>query len=165
MTQTRRQGLRYLTGGALAPLSAFLVLRGLKTLGVRVERQSRNAMAVARFLEGHPKVAKVLYPGLESHPRHAIAKAQMSAFGGLLAFELKGGLAEGRRFMNALKLASRAVSLGGCETLVQHPASMTHATYSPEDLARAGLTHGLIRASIGLEDEEDILEDFEAALG
>lgn len=165
VTQTRRHGLRYLTGGALAPLSAFMVLRGLKTLGVRVERQSRNAMAVARFLEGHPKIAKVLYPGLESHPRHAVAKAQMSDFGGLLAFELKGGAEEGRRFMNALKLASRAVSLGGCETLVQHPASMTHATYSAEDLARAGLTDGLIRASIGLEDEEDILEDFEAALG
>ena len=165
VTQTRRHGLRYLTGGALAPLSAFLVLRGLKTLGVRVERQSRNAMALARFLEGHPKVARVLYPGLESHPGHAVAKAQMSDFGGLLAFELKGGADAGRHFMNALKLASRAVSLGGCETLVQHPASMTHATYSAEDLARAGLTHGLIRASIGLEDEEDILEDFEAALG
>ena len=165
VTQTRRHGLRYLTGGALAPLSAFMVLRGLKTLGVRVERQSRNAMAVARFLEGHPKIAKVLYPGLESHPRHAVAKAQMSDFGGLLAFELKGGAEEGRRFMNALKLSSRAVSLGGCETLVQHPASMTHATYSAEDLARAGLTDGLIRASIGLEDVEDILEDFEAALG
>ncbi len=165
VTQTRRHGLRYLTGGALAPLSAFLVLRGLKTLGVRVERQSRNAMAVARFLEGHPKVARVLYPGLESHPGHAVAKAQMSDFGGLLAFELKGGADAGRHFMNALKLASRAVSLGGCETLVQHPASMTHATYSAEDLARAGLTNGLIRASIGLEDEEDILEDFEAALG
>ncbi len=165
VTQTRRHGLRYLTGGALAPLSAFLVLRGLKTLGVRVERQSRNAMALARFLEGHPKVARVLYPGLESHPGHAVAKAQMSDFGGLLAFELKGGADAGRHFMNALKLASRAVSLGGCETLVQHPTSMTHATYSAEDLARAGLTHGLIRASIGLEDEEDILEDFEAALG
>ena len=162
--EVRMQGLRYLTGAAIAPLSAFLVLRGIKTLGVRLERHSSNALALAEALEDHPAVTQVRYPGLPSHPQHALAERQMSLPGGLLAFELSGGLEAGRRFLDRLTLASRAVSLGGCETLAQHPASMTHTSYRGEALARFGLSEGLIRVSVGLEDIEDLREDFLSAL-
>ncbi len=162
--EVRMRGLRYFTGAAVAPLSAFLVLRGIKTLGVRLERHSRNALALAEMLQSHPKVAEVRYPGLASHPQHALSQQQMSLPGGLLAFELKGGLEAGRRVLDRLTLASRAVSLGGCETLAQHPASMTHTSYRGEELARFGLSEGLIRVSVGLEDIEDLLDDFSSAL-
>ena len=160
----RMRGLRYLTGAAIAPLSAFLVLRGMKTLGVRLERHSQNALVLAQMLESHPKVRKVRYPGLPSHPQHALSERQMSLPGGLLAFELRGGLEAGRRFLDKLTLASRAVSLGGCETLAQHPASMTHTSYRGDALARFGLSEGLIRVSVGLEDIDDLTDDFAGAL-
>jgi methionine-gamma-lyase len=165
--RVRGHGLRYLTGATIAPLSVFLLLRGLKTLELRMERHSASALAVARLLRGHPKVASVAYPGLPDHPGHALACRQMEGFGGLVAFELAGGLAAGMRFMNRLALVTRAVSLGDAETLVQHPASMTHSPYSPEERRRHGIGEGLIRLSVGLETltdlEDDILQALEEA--
>jgi len=160
----RRQGLRYLTGATISPFTAFLVVRGLKTLELRVERHSSTALKIAEFLEKHPAVAYVSYPGLPSSPYRDIAARQMSAGGGLVAFELKGGLAAGRRFLNRLQLARVAVSLGDPETLVQHPASMTHSSYSREDRERFGLSEGLLRLSAGLETPEDIIADLQRAL-
>jgi methionine-gamma-lyase len=160
----RLQGLRYLTGATLSPFTAFLVLRGLKTLELRVQRHSASALAVAQFLEKHPAVAQVAYAGLPSSPDYALAARQQSAGGGLVAFELKGGLAAARRLLNSVRLTHLAVSLGDPETLIQHPASMTHATYSPEDRARYGLSEGLLRLSVGLETLEDILADLDQAL-
>lgn len=162
--QVRLAGLRYLTGATIAPLTAFLLLRGLKTLELRVERHSASAALIAERLRSNPAVAHIHYPGLADDPGHAIAARQMSAFGGLLALELKGGVEAGRRFMNRLVLAHRAVSLGDAETLVQHPASMTHAVYPPEERRRHGITDGLVRLSVGLEAVADILADLEQAL-
>ncbi|MBK1835952.1 aminotransferase class V-fold PLP-dependent enzyme [Azospirillum sp. YIM B02556] len=160
----RGHGLRYLTGATIAPLTAFLLLRGLKTLELRVERHSASAAAIAALLADHPAVRRVDYPGLPGSPGHDIARRQMSGFGGLVSCELDGGLEAGIRFMNRLVLATRAVSLGDAETLVQHPASMTHATYSAEERARHGIGDGLIRLSIGLENLPDIREDILQAL-
>jgi methionine-gamma-lyase len=162
--QVRVKGIRYLTGAALAPLSAFLILRGLKTLELRMAQHSRTALAVAKMLTKHPAVASVHYPGLADFPQAAIVKRQMSAGSGLVAFELKGGLSRGRAFINALGLAHCAVSLGDAETLVEHPASMTHSTYSAAERAEHGISDGLIRMSIGLENTEDILDDIAGAL-
>ncbi len=162
--QIRAHGLRYLTGATIAPLTAFLLLRGLKTLELRVARHSSTAALVAETLQSHPAVAQVSYPGLPSHPSHEVAARQMSAFGGLIAFELVGGLATGHRFLNRVALAHRAVSLGDAETLVQHPASMTHAQYPAEERRRHGITDGLIRLSVGLETPEDIIADLLQAL-
>ncbi|CAH2598817.1 L-methionine gamma-lyase [Rhodovastum atsumiense] len=164
IAQIRGHGLRYLTGATMAPLTAFLLLRGLKTLELRVQRHSASAMAVAATLAAHPAVRQVFYPGLLASPFHPIAARQMRAFGGLLACELSGGIEAGRHFMNQLTLAHRAVSLGDAETLVQHPASMTHAAYPPEERHRHGISDGLIRLSIGLETPEDIIEDILQAL-
>ena len=161
----RKQGLRVLTGATLSPLNAFLILRGLKTLELRVERHSASALKVAERLAIHPRVRTISYPGLASFPQHALAKLQMSRFGGLISFELEGGIAEGMAFMNRLQLITRAVSLGDTETLIQHPASMTHATYSAEERAQHGISDGLLRMSVGLETLEDILEDIDQALG
>jgi methionine-gamma-lyase len=160
----RMHGLRYLTGATLAPLSAFLVLRGLKTLELRMAQHSRSALAVAQMLSAHPGVAEVHYPGLASFPGADVVSRQMSAGGGLVAFELTGGLAARRALMDALTLAHRAVSLGDAETLVQHPASMTHAAYSAEEQAAHGISDGLIRLSVGLETTDDILDDLTQAL-
>ncbi|CAO3360929.1 trans-sulfuration enzyme family protein [Azospirillum melinis] len=160
----RGHGLRYLTGATIAPLTAFLLLRGLKTLELRVERHSASAAAIAGLLADHPAVRRVDYPGLPGSPGHDIARSQMSGFGGLVSCELDGGLEAGIRFMNRLVLATRAVSLGDAETLVQHPASMTHATYGAEERARHGIADGLIRLSIGLENLPDIREDILQAL-
>jgi methionine-gamma-lyase len=160
----RLQGLRYLTGATLSPLSAFLILRGLKTLELRMAQHSRSALAVAKMLSSHPAVAAVHYPGLPNFPQAEIVRRQMSAGSGLVAFELKGGLAEGRALINALELAQCAVSLGDAETLVEHPASMTHATYSAAERAQHGIAEGLIRMSVGLENTEDILDDLDWAL-
>jgi methionine-gamma-lyase len=151
-------------GPCLSPFNAWLIQRGIKTLGVRMERHCRNALTVARRLAEHPAVARVHYPGLPSHPGHALAARQMSAFGGMLAFELHGGLAAGKALMNAVRLCSLAVSLGDTGTLIQHPASMTHATYSPEARRAAGIGDGLVRLSVGIEAVTDILADLEAAL-
>lgn len=151
-------------GGCPSPHDAFLVLRGIRTITLRVERQNATAMTLATFLEQHPKVATVHYPGLASHPGHAIARRQMSGFGGMLAFEVEGGLAGGRRMLEGLRLAVHAVSLGGTETLAVHPASTTHAPLTPEERLRGGVTDGLIRISVGLEHADDLLADFGRAL-
>jgi len=162
--QVRGLGLRWLTGATLSPLNAFLILRGLKTLELRMERHSRSALAVAELLASHPAVSQLSYPGLPSFAQYELARRQMSRSGGLIAFELKGGLSAALALMNGLKLATRAVSLGDAETLVQHPASMTHATYTAEERAKHGIGDGLLRLSIGLENVEDILDDVQQAL-
>jgi methionine-gamma-lyase len=162
--EVRLHGLRYLTGATISPITAFLVLRGLKTLELRVRQHSRSARAVADLLATHPAIAQLSYPGLPGTKGANIVVRQMSAGGGLVSFELKGGMAAGVAFMDALKLAHRAVSLGDAETLVQHPASMTHAAYSAEERAKHGLSDGLVRMSIGLETTEDILDDISSAL-
>ncbi|MHA7881309.1 MAG: methionine gamma-lyase [Saccharospirillum sp.] len=164
MDSIRTVGLKDMTGAVMSPMTAFLVLRGLKTLSLRMERHSDNALALARYLEGHPAVARVYYPGLESSPDKALAQQQMALPGGMLAFELTGGYGAGAHFMNRLRLIKRAVSLGDAETLCQHPASMTHSTYTEEERARHGISEGLIRLSAGLESQRDILADLEQAL-
>jgi methionine-gamma-lyase len=160
----RMVGLKDMTGAVLSPFDAFLVLRGLKTLELRVERHCASALEIARQLEAHPAVATVHYPGLPSFPQHALARRQMTGFGGMIAFELVGGMAAGFAFMDALRLVTRAVSLGDAETLVQHPASMTHSTYTAEERARFGITDGLIRLSVGLETLADLRQDIGRAL-
>lgn len=164
LTRIRGVGLRFMTGATLSPFNCFLIMRGLKTLDVRMERHSNSALAIARLLESHGKVASISYPGLDSFPQADLAKRQMSKPGGLVAFELDGGLELGMTFMNKLQLISRAVSLGDCETLVQHPASMTHATYTAEERAKHGISDGLLRLSVGLETIDDLLDDIEQAL-
>jgi len=151
-------------GPAMSPFNAWLILRGIKTLAIRMSRHSSSALTLARWLENHPKIQKVYYPGLPTHPGHAIAIRQMKEFSGIIAFELKGGIEAGKKLLNGVKLCILAVSLGDCETLIQHPASMTHATYSKEELKKAGIAEGLIRLSVGLEDPDDIIEDIEQAL-
>jgi methionine-gamma-lyase len=151
-------------GPIMSPFNAWLFLRGIKTLALRMTRHSDNALKIARWLASHPAVATVHYPGLASHPGHDLARRQMARFGGMLAFEVAGGLDAGRRFMNALSLCAIAVSLGDCETLVQHPASMTHSTYSPAERRQAGIAEGLIRMSVGIEDPADIIADLEQGL-
>ncbi|WP_284165628.1 methionine gamma-lyase [Frigidibacter sp. SD6-1] len=162
--EVRLVGMKDMTGAVMAPFNAMLVLRGLKTLKLRVERHAESAAQVARMLEAHPAVGKVHYPGLESFEQHALACRQMPGFGSMIAFELNGGIAEGARFMNRLALIRRAVSLGDAESLIQHPASMTHSTYTPEERQAHGISDGLIRLSVGLEEVEDILADLEQAL-
>ena len=158
-------GLKDMTGAVLSPFDAFLVLRGLKTLEVRMERHCRSALHLAQLLEAHPAVAAVHYPGLASAPQHELARRQMpGGFGGMIAFELEGGFDAGLRFMDALELVTIAVSLGDAETLVQHPASMTHSPYSPEERAAHGISEGLIRLSVGLESVEDLEADIGQAL-
>ncbi|MAD37875.1 methionine gamma-lyase [Tistrella sp.] len=160
----RLEGLKDMTGAVMAPFNAMLILRGLKTLSLRMERHSASALAVAQMLNAHPAVASVWYPGLADFPQHDLARRQMALPGGMIAFELTGGLAAGRETMNRLGLIGRAVSLGDAESLIQHPASMTHSTYTPEERAAYGISDGLIRLSVGLEDPEDLLEDLEQAL-
>jgi len=164
MERVRLYGLKDMTGAALSPFNAMLILRGLKTLSLRMERHSQTGLAVARWLKAHPQVRTVAYPGLEDGPHYALAKSQMRHFGGMIAFELEGGYEAGVKMMNAMKLALRAVSLGDAETLIQHPASMTHSAYSPEERALHGISDGLVRLSVGLEDADDILADLEQAL-
>jgi len=151
-------------GGSMDPGAAYLLIRGIKTLGVRVERQCENAMAVARFLEGHSKVARVHYPGLKSHPDHALARKQMRGFGGMLAFGLKGGLPAARRLCDRVRLFLLAASLGGVESLVILPIYSSHYNMTSEELRRAGVSPGTVRVSIGLEDKEDLIEDLKQAL-
>lgn len=157
-------GIKEMTGACMSPMDAYLVLRGLKTLPVRMDRHCQSAGAIAAFLEGHPAVARVDYPGLASHPQHDLARRQMDQPGAMIAFELKGGLEAGRRFINALGLVTRAVSLGDAESLAQHPASMTHSSYAPEERAHHLISDGLIRLSVGLEDVRDLIADLEQAL-
>ncbi|WP_227765237.1 trans-sulfuration enzyme family protein [Zhaonella formicivorans] len=152
-------------GGVIMPIDAYFLLRGLKTLEVRMKKHCANAMAVAKYLENHSKVDRVYYPGLPSHPQHELAKRQMDDFGGMVCFELKGGLEAGVTFMNSLKFCRLAVSLGDVDTLIQHPASMTHWYVAKEERERSGITDGLVRMSVGIEDVEDIIADLEQALG
>jgi len=158
-----RQMIIYL-GGSMDPGAAYLLIRGIKTLGVRVQRQGENAMAVAKFLEKHPKVARVHYPGLRSHPDHALAKKQMRGFGGMLAFDLKGGLPAARRFCDRARLFLLAASLGGVESLVILPIYSSHYNMTEEEPRRAGVSPGTVRVSLGLEDKEDLIEDLKQAL-
>ena len=150
-------------GAGLAPMDCFLVSRGVKTLAVRMDRHDSNGMAVAKYLEKHPKVKKVIYPGLESHPQHAIAKRQQKGFGGMLSFDL-GSLEAAKALLNHVKICSLAESLGGVETLISHPALMTHASMPPEKQKEVGITQGLIRLSVGIEDVEDLIADLDQAL-
>ena len=164
ITNVRLFGLKDMTGAVLSPFDAFLISRGMKTLALRMEKHSSNAMKVAEFLETHPAVKSVAYPGLKSFPQYELAKKQMSLPGGMISFELKGGKEEGAVVMNNVKLCSLAVSLGDAETLIEHAASMTHSTYTPDELKAAGISEGLVRLSVGLEDPEDIIADLKQAL-
>ena len=154
-------GLKEMTGCVIGPFESFLILRGLKTLDIRMDRHCSNASKMAEYLDGHPKVEKVYYPGLEHHAGHETAKKQMLKFGGMIAFEVKGGRKAGETLLNNLETCALAVSLGDVETLVEHPASMTHHSYTPEALAEACIPEGLVRVSVGLESIDDILLDFE----
>lgn len=165
MAEVRMVGVKDMTGSVLAPFNAMLILRGLKTLSLRVERHAQSAMQVASMLEAHSSIGSVYYPGLPSFAQHDLAKRQMDGFGGMIAFELKGGYAAGISMMNRLRLIRRAVSLGDAETLIQHPASMTHSTYTREEREAHGIAEGLVRISVGLEDVSDLLDDLHQALG
>lgn len=162
--QARLVGVKDITGGCVSPFNAWLTLRGIKTLGIRMERHCANAMKVAKFLEQHPAVSAVYYPGLTSHPQYKLGKRQMKLPGAVISFEINGGVEAGRRVMNAVKLCMLAVSLGDTETLIQHPASMTHSPIPQEERLKAGITDGLIRLSVGLEDPLDIINDLEHAI-
>ncbi|HLO91078.1 MAG: trans-sulfuration enzyme family protein [Chloroflexota bacterium] len=151
-------------GCNMDPHQAFMVIRGIKTLGIRIERAQQSAMKIARFLESHPKIEWVKYPGLESHPQHELAKKQMDGFGSMISFSVKGGLEAGKVLMDNVQLCILAVSLGGVETLIQHPASMTHSKVSADAKMAAGITDGLVRFSVGIEDVEDIIGDLNEAL-
>ncbi len=157
-------GIKEMTGACISAMDAYLVLRGIKTLALRMERHCASAQALAATLERHPAVAWVAYPGLPGFPQAELARRQMGLPGGMIALELKGGYTAGVRFMDRLRLVTRAVSLGDCETLAQHPASMTHSTYTPEERTRHGIGEGLVRLSIGLEDCADIEADLVQAL-
>ena len=157
-------GLTFITGASLSPFDAYLVCRGIKTLDIRMEKHSSNAMAVAEFLAGHEKVKKVYYPGLENSAYYAIAKKQMRVFGGMVTFELNTSKEQTEQFINSLDLCTLAVSLGATDTLIQHPASMTHASLSKEDLAEAKITESMIRMSVGIETADDIIDDLRDGL-
>ena len=152
-------------GAVPAPMDCFLVMRGLKTLHVRMERHAQNAMAIAELLETHPKVDRVVYPGLKSHPQHEIARTQMSGFGGMITFFIKGGLPAARTFLEKVKLFTLAESLGGVESLIEHPAIMTHASVPAEMRKELGIDDSLVRISVGIEDLEDLKKDLLQALG
>ena len=156
--------LQNAAGAVAGPFDSFLAMRGLKTLHLRMERHCHNAMAVARFLESHPKVARVRYPGLESHPQHALARRQMSAFGGMVTAQLDADLAATRRFLERCHLFALAESLGGVESLIEHPAIMTHASLPKEAREAAGIGDGLVRLSVGVEDAGDLVGELERAL-
>jgi cystathionine beta-lyase/cystathionine gamma-synthase len=151
-------------GTCAAPFDCFLVLRGIKTLALRMEEHNRNALAVAGWLEAHPKVARVHHPGLHSHPQHALAGRQMSGYGGTFSFRLQGGQPEVFRLLAAVKVFTLAESLGGVESLIEHPATMTHASVPEQARNAMGITPDLIRVSVGLEDQADLIADLEAAL-
>lgn len=160
----RLVGVKDMTGAVLSPFDAFLINRGLKTLPIRMEKHCANAQKVAEFLEKHPAVESVAYPGLKSFPQADLVKKQMKLPGAMIAFELKGGIEAGRTVMNNVKLCTLAVSLGDCETLIQHPATMTHSPYSEEERHASGISDGLVRLSVGLENAEDIINDLDQAL-
>jgi cystathionine beta-lyase/cystathionine gamma-synthase len=152
------------TGVIMSPWVAWLTLQGTKTLSIRLERQSANAQVVAEFLQGHPKVTRVSYPGLESFPQHALAKSQASGFGAMLWFEVEGGVRAGKKLMDSVELCTLAENLGSVETLITHPVTMTHADVDAAERKRVGITDGLVRLSVGLEDVEDLVDDLGRAL-
>lgn len=158
----RLQFIQNAAGAILSPFDSWLVLRGIKTLAVRMEGHNANGMAIAKYLAGRKDVHRVYYPGLANHTGHNLAKKQMSGFGGMIAFDL-GSLDRAKRFLEAVKLCSFGESLGGVETLISHPATMTHASVPPEERARMGITDGLVRISVGIEDVEDLIADLERA--
>ena len=158
------RNMMVLVGCNMDPHQAYMVLRGLKTLGIRIDKAQQNALQVARFLEAHPKVAWIKYPGLPSHPQYDVAKKQMRGDGSMISFGLKGGFDAAKKMLDRVELALLAVSLGGVETLIQHPASMTHAKVPAEDKQKAGITDDLIRLAIGIEDVEDIINDLKKGL-
>lgn len=162
--QIRLVGLKDMNGAVLSAQDAALILRGMKTLAVRMERHCASAQTIAEKLSQHPLVEQIYYPGLPNFPQHELVKRQMRGAGGMIAFELRGGMAAGIAFLNALQLIYRAVSLGDCETLAQHPASMTHSSYTPEERHQHLISDGLIRLSVGLEDVGDLLNDLLQAL-
>ncbi len=162
--QARFRHVQKSIGAVASPNDSYLILLGVKTLSLRMERHSSNALAIARWLEQHPKVAKVTYPGLESHPMHHVAKKQMSAFSGMISFELKGGIPAGRTLLNNVELCALAESLGAVETMITHPATMTHVEVPREQRLARGLTDGLCRLSVGIEHVGDIIADLEQAL-
>ena len=164
MAQVRLFGIKDMTGSVISPFDAYLINRGMKTLNIRMDRHCANAQKVAEFLEGHPAVETIYYPGLKSFAQYELAKKQMDLPGAMIAFELKGGLEAGRQLMNTVELCTLAVSLGDCETLIQHPATMTHSPYTPEERAASGIAEGLVRLSVGLEAADDIIADLRAAL-
>ncbi len=151
-------------GGVQGPMDAFLVLRGVKTLHVRMDRHEKNAQKIAAFLQTHPKATKVNWPGLETHPQHKLARAQMKGFGGMMTFDIKGGLESARKFLKTTKVFACAESLGGVESLIEHPAIMTHASIPKENREKLGITDGFIRLSVGIEDAQDLIDDLEQAL-
>jgi cystathionine gamma-lyase len=151
-------------GNGLGPQDSYLTIRGIKTLGLRMRQHNDNAVKIARFLEGHKKVSKVIYPGLESHPQHALAKKQATGFGGMISFELKGGLKAGVRCMESVKVWLLAESLGGVESMVTHPYTMTHKDVPEEQKRKLGITEGLVRLSVGIEDADDLIEDLDRAI-
>ena len=157
-------GVKDMTGACLNPFGAFLIARGLKTLEIRMERHCENAQKIANFLSEHPGVEAVLYPGLISFPQYELAKRQMSLPGGMISFEVKGGIEAGKKLLNSLQMIAISVSLGDVETMIQHPASMTHSTYTAEERKASDIADGLIRLSVGLESAEDIIADLKQAL-
>ena len=158
------QFLQNAAGGVPGPFDCFLVLRGIKTLAIRMERHAGNALKIAQFLENHPKVRKVIYPGLNSHPQHELAKRQMTGFGGIVTFFIKGGLEAARKFLERVKVFSLAESLGGVESLIEHPAIMTHASLPTEVRDKIGISDELIRVSVGIEHVDDLISDLKQAL-
>ncbi len=166
-SKTLDQRVRFVQNAAgviMSPWVAWLTLQGTKTLSLRLDRQSANAQAVAEFLESHPKVAQVRYPGLESFPQHALAKRQAKGFGAMLWFEVQGGVAAGKRLMDSVKLCTLAENLGSVETLITHPVTMTHADVEEAERRRVGITDGLVRLSVGIEDPDDLIADLRQAL-
>ncbi len=166
-TAEHDEKIRYVqnsTGSIMSPMVAWLTLQGTKTLSVRLDQQSASAMAIARHLEAHPKVAQVAYPGLESFPQHEVSTRQASGYGAMLWFEVEGGLTSGKQLMDTIELWTLAENLGSMESLVTHPATMTHAAIAPEERERVGIIDGLVRLSVGLEDTEDLIEALDKAL-
>jgi len=164
INQIKMFGIKDMTGSVLSPHDAWLIVRGLMTLNIRVKQECENADKVAHFLREHPAVKNVLWPGFEDHPGHDIAKKQMNYYGSMMSFELKGGLEAGKKLLDNLHMITLAVSLGGCESLIQHPASMTHACVPKEEREAAGLTDGMIRLSVGIEDSQDLIADLKQSL-
>jgi cystathionine gamma-lyase len=167
-TAALRERLTFLqnaVGAIQGPFDSFLALRGLKTLALRMQRHCGSALQIAQWLERHPKVRRVFYPGLPSHPQHALAKRQMRAFGGMISVELQGGLDEAKRFLERCRLFALAESLGGVESLIEHPALMTHGSVPPDVRATLGIGDSLVRLSVGIEEPDDLIADLAGALG